>query len=501
MGESVEVSFDTEAFELLQARLSPMWSQLTIRRSDEERTIVVVSSMHFTLLPEHIRPLLPAYEERNLFYVLALARAPNTRVIYVTSQPILPRMLDYYLTLLPGFDREELRSRLVPVSVGDWSPKPLTQKILERPRLLARLRSLIPDPSRAVLLPFATTESEAKLAVELGIPVYGPHPDLAVLGTKTGSRATFVAAEVPHPQGSQHIRTFAELVEALDSIRASGAEEAIVKLDDLGSGLGNARIELRGADSRRKLERRAWGLVPEDSTLDAAAFVELLEAEGGIVEERITGTDLRSPSVQLRASPFGEVEVLSTHDQLLGGPTGQIYFGCRFPADAAYAPLITRYGVAVGEELARRGVIGRFGVDFVVTRTLDVWAAHAIEINLRSGGTTHPTQTLVALTEGKYDPVRVRFDVDGTPKHYVATDHLETPGLQSLTPDDVLDIIGENGLGWDPISRTGLVFHMISGTGVAGRLGVTAIADSPSMSDALYHRVETSLESAAARPT
>lgn len=475
-----------------------MWPTLTIRQRNEERTILVVSSIHFTLLPEHIRSLLPAYEERYLFYVLSLARSPRTTVIYVTSQPILPRMLDYYLSLIPGLDREELRRRLVPVSVGDWSPKPLTQKILERPRLVDRLRSLVPDPSRAVLLPFATTELEAQLAVELGIPVYGPHPALAALGTKSGSRAIFAAAGVPHPQGSQHLRTVDELVDALATITADGPGEAIVKLDALGSGLGNAIIDLRNADDRQELEHRVGKLLPEDDTLDAAAFLELLEAEGGIVEERISGMDLRSPSVQLRASPHGAVEVLSTHDQLLGGPTGQTYFGCRFPADAAYASLITRHSIAIGDELARRGVIGRFGIDFVVTRSHGEWVAHAVEINLRNGGTTHPALALLALTEGEYDPEQVRFDVDGTAKHYVATDHLEAPGLRALTPDDVLDVIDESGLGWDHDSLTGLVFHMISGIGVAGRLGVTAIANSPDAADDRYHKVKTALMSAAA---
>ena len=67
------------------------------------------------------------------------------------------------------------------------------------------------------------------------------------------------------------------------------------------------------------------------------AYVAMFERHGGIVEERITGQDLRSPSVQLRVMPGGEVEILSTHDQLLGGASGQSYLGCRFPAAAEYA--------------------------------------------------------------------------------------------------------------------------------------------------------------------
>jgi len=45
--------------------------------------------------------------------------------------------------------------------------------------------------------------------------------------------------------------------------------------------------------------------------------------------------------VQLRITPLGAVDLLSTHDQLLGGPSGQSYLGCVFPADTGYAALIT----------------------------------------------------------------------------------------------------------------------------------------------------------------
>src|SRR5215470_19720522 len=53
----------------------------------------------------------------------------------------------------------------------------------------------------------------------------------------------------------------------------------------------------------------------------------------GVVEELIAGARFASPSVQLDISPSGEVAVLSTHEQLLGGEAGQVYVGCRFPAD------------------------------------------------------------------------------------------------------------------------------------------------------------------------
>ena len=52
----------------------------------------------------------------------------------------------------------------------------------------------------------------------------------------------------------------------------------------------------------------------------------------------------------------------------VGGPSGQSYLGCIFPANQEYAAMITREAVKVGERLAREGVIGRFALDFVVVR-------------------------------------------------------------------------------------------------------------------------------------
>jgi PGM1 C-terminal domain len=91
-----------------------------------------------------------------------------------------------------------------------------------------------------------------------------------------------------------------------------------------------------------------------------------------------------------------------------------------------------------------------------------------------------------------------RFFVDGVEKHYIATDHLETPNLRSLTPDDVLDIADSARLKWSSEAQKGPVFHLLSGVAVAGRLGVTAIADSAQEALSIYSDVENSLTAAAA---
>lgn len=490
---------DWDAFERVQGRLREMWPSLTTRRRDGKRTIIVMCSVNFANVPDHVRPLIQTYEERYLPMVLALARQRDARVVYVTSQSVLPRLLEYYLNVIPGTDPGDLRSRLVALSIGDPGPAPLTRKVLDRPRVVERMRELIAESGPGVIVPFQTTELEAELAVALDVPVLGCDPRLLSLGSKTGSREVFVAAGVPAARGAQGLHTEEEILDALEALVATDApDQVIIKLDDLLSGLGNANLRLEGARDRETLRARLAHLLPEDDTMDARTFLARFAVEGGVVEERLAGEETTSPSVQMRADPDGAVEVLSTHDQILGGPTGQTFFGCRFPADPRYAQMITMHGRRIGEELARRGVTGRFAVDFVATRNGDEWRAYAIEINLRNGGTTHPALTLIALTEGEYDEARASFVIDGVAKHYVATDHLEGPGFDRLTPDDVLDVIHERGLSWNEETLTGAVFHMISGIAVAGRLGLIAVADSASDAQALHEHVEAVLVRTAA---
>lgn len=496
-----------ERFRELQAHLADLWPGMTMRTvGEQQRTIVVVNSINVQV-PPHLAPVFPAYEERFLFLVLALARGPRTRVIYVTSLPILPRLIDYYLSLMRGPSSADLRKRLVLVSVGDGSPRPLIQKILARPLLIERLRRLIGDTSHALIMPFSTTLNEVELASRLGVPVYGPDPSLDHLGTKSGSRQLFASAGVPHPAGHEGVRSVDDVVEALGQMKSSNPHlrAAMVKLDNSAGGLGNAVVHVGDQSSSQDLRRNVLALTVEDEATTSEEFLDQLNSRAGIVEERIEGPEIRSPSAQLRASPLREVEILSTHDQVLGGPTGQTFMGCRFPADRQYGSLIARLGEKIGWILAQEGVIGRYGVDFVVVRRSDGWFPYAIEVNLRNGGTTHPMLTLQALTDGQFDTKEGRFTVQrdgvekGSERYYSATDHLESPNYVTLTPDDILDAVEDQGLSWDPEKMVGIALHLVSAVAVAGRLGLTAIGTDPSDADRRFDEAKGVVDELAAR--
>jgi hypothetical protein len=330
--------------------------------------------------------------------------------------------------------------------------------------------------------------------------MYGADPRLFPLGTKSGCRQLFAEEGVRHPLGFENLHTADDVVAALADLRSSrpAATQVLVKLNEGVSGEGNAAVDLvdlpspGAADERAALAERLQKMSFEKPDTPYESYMAKLGERGGILEERISGSEVRSPSVQLRVTPDGEAEILSTHDQILGGPSGQSYLGCRFPADFGYAAAITAEAQNVGLRLAKEGVIGRFAIDFVVVReAAGGWTPYAIELNLRKGGTTHPFLTLQFLTGGQYDPTTALFTTPlGREKHLVATDHLESPSLRALSLDDLFDIVARYGLHFDQARQTGVVFHMMSCLSEHGRLGLTAVGDSPADADGIYQRAE-----------
>ena len=480
-------------FAQVQERMPAVWD--AFRLGLENESVVVVPSVSLDQTKAGAGSLGQAFEERFLFLLLLL-RQPRLRMIYVTSMPIKPSIVEYYLALLAGVIPSHALARLTLVSLDDSSPRPLSEKLLDRPRMLAKIAAMIPNRQLCHLIPYVTTRLERDIALTLGIPMYGADPRLADLGSKTGCRRLFAAEEILHPLGVEDLHSFEEVIDAIVQMlqERPSMGEVIVKLNEGVSGAGNALVDLRGISDtsgshRRSLvAQRVRSMQLELGTTPIAAYEAKFEENGGIVEERIVGEELHSPSVQLRIRPDRSLELLSTHDQLLGGASGQSYLGCIFPADSAYSRLISEPAIRIGDRLAREGALGRFALDFVVKRdNAGDWSAYAIELNLRRGGTTHPFLTLQFLTDGSYDGASGQFMLpSGEHRHLVATDHLESDELRALAVDDLFDIVARHGLHFDQSRQTGVVFHMISSLTEHGRIGVTAVGRSAQEAMLIY---------------
>ncbi|HEX3080152.1 MAG TPA: hypothetical protein VHQ04_06800, partial [Puia sp.] len=154
------------------------------------RTIVIIPSLS---LDQEILSKISGmvYYEERMLCLLMLLRMPKTHLIYVTSVPIDPVIIDYYLHLLPGITSYHAKQRLTMLSCYDGSRKSLTEKILERPRLMQRIRNSIATNHYTHISCFNMTEKERELAERLNLPVYGCDPDLLPLANKSGSRKLF----------------------------------------------------------------------------------------------------------------------------------------------------------------------------------------------------------------------------------------------------------------------------------------------------------------------
>lgn len=484
-----ELSLEDELarFEQLKLRLSDVWDAVTAAHETQSTSVVVPS---LTLDQDELRKLdgVAFYEERLLFLLIRL-RNPRAHVVYVTSQPVHPIVLDYYLHLLAGVPASHARARLTMLCAYDSSPRSLTEKILERPRLIERIREAIHDPTRAFLTVFNSTPHERKLAVLLGIPLNGLDPRLQYLGTKSGNRKVFVEAGVELPAGREDLADERDIELALRDLKRErpAMRRAVIKLNEGFSGEGNALYTYpeTASDSGWSWDRVEFAVPTETPERYFGKFKQM----GGIVEEFIDAEEKTSPSVQLRTSPAGAVSLISTHDQILGGRSGQVYLGCSFPARDDYRRQLQEAGIRIGEVLARHGAVSRYGVDFLVWRRQpgEPWQVTALEINLRVVGTTHPFLALKFLTGGDVDPATGLFlSLSGRAKYYRATDNLRSEAYRGLLPEDLIDIVTDNGLHYSHRTESGVLFHLIGALSEFGKLGVTVIANSPGEVDDLY---------------
>lgn len=481
-----------DTFAEIQSRLEPA---LSLNRSGSTTDHVLVALPSYSVsesILSHYRDRIPSLEHRYLLALFVAGRIPACEIVYVSTRRPEQAVIDYYTSLIPAHRRADARFRIL--DIDDGTPRSVAAKITADPAFQAELRGVI-GGRPAFIEPWNVTETERDMAVALGIPIHGTDPDLRRLGFKGNGRRLFRASGVPVPYGHEDVHDVDGLVTAIADILAHRPDctGVVIKHDDSGAGDGNAVLDLgpmRSAPDPDAWLRRRLASLPDWYRADLAA-------QGGIVEERIVGDRFRSPSAQADIRPDGSVLVLATHEQVLGGDDGQVYLGCRFPADPAYAAELADHAHAVGQRLAAAGALGRFAIDFVAAATDDgPWRVHAIEINLRKGGTTHPYSALRNLVPGHYDAAAGRWVAahDGSARAYSATDNLVSDRWLGLEPRAVIDAVRASGLEFEHETGTGAVLFMLSALAIDGRMGLVAIGRTPAEAEAIHDGVRAAVD-------
>jgi len=261
----------------------------------------------------------------------------------------------------------------------------------------------------------------------------------------------------------------------------------MVKLNDGYSGLGNAVV----TKGEYAITDSPTCFTAADETWES--FGRKIIERGAVVEEYIEHRPLYYPSALAWISPGGEVDVVATHDQVLGGGNGDVFQGCVFPAAPEYRAEVGASAARIARVLAERGVVGLFGMDFFALKTDAGYRALLCEINLRIGGTTHPFGATRLSTGATYDQATGLLMDGDQPKYYTATDNCHAPGLRGRRPEEVLRLIDSHDLGFDPVRRSGNILHLLGAIPEYGKLGFTSIGNSPAEADALHARTYRTL--------
>jgi hypothetical protein len=220
----------SQKFRWLQEQLRDRWQSIEVLDNSDYDILVIPSVSLDQRELQKIKGFLH-YEERLLFSLIRLQN-PRTRVIYVTSQPLSPIVIEYYLQLLPGIPFSHARDRLVLFSTYDASATPLTEKIF--------------------MICYNSTNLERELSVQLNVPLLALDPDLLYWGTKSGSRQIFAECGVSFPDGSELVKSPQDLAEAAADLweRQPNLQRMVVKLNEGFSGEGNAILDLRPIEDK-----------------------------------------------------------------------------------------------------------------------------------------------------------------------------------------------------------------------------------------------------------
>ena len=222
------------------------------------------------------------------------------------------------------------------------------------------------------------------------------------------------------------------------------------------------------------------------------AYFRKFARMGGIVEAFIDAPHKLSPSAQLRTTPRGEVVATSTHDQILGGPSGQIYQGCTFPAHEDYRRAIQDAGMAIGRcwrRTARSAASASTSWCRGTTPTQPWTTARARD--QPAGARHHASVPRAAVPHRRPARSRVRACSSrsaAAPSTTWPPTTCARPAYRGVLPEDLIDIVTNNGLHYSYRTESGVLFHLIGALSEWGKLGVTVIANSRDEVDELYRR-------------
>lgn len=475
-----------------------------------ERTFIIVPGLNHPKIVNLSNVTgLKYYEERMLFF-LFLLKYSRTKIIYTASQGFNTDLFRYYLSLISDSEEEieEKLSRLTFIEVSGENDLPLARKILKNKSAINKIAKTISDPKKTFLRCYNPTEDERKLSLKLGVPLFGADQKFDFVGTKSGSRWSFKNSGANIISGYNDLKDFDALCLAMARMVKKSPDDRrlMVKRNYSSSGKGNCifyvdkflsddKIDVKKipvedlASSIQKRFKKCT--VFQNPKADFIKYKKKFNESGGIVEKYIEGVIKYSPSTQVLITSSKKAKIVSTHEQILGGPDKQLYLGCIFPSFPTHRKLIIREGEKISSWLANKGIVGNFAIDYVVTynKNGENPKVYPIEINLRKGGATHPFRLAYFLTGAKYNPKSGLLQCGKKPIYYKAVDFIESEKYKGLKPMEIISLINDSTISFKKNTKKGALVYMPGMVEESGRFGAICIGQSYDDVERYYKRL------------
>lgn len=434
---------------------------------------------------------------RGLWESLSLAIEPRLALVMLQAPPVDDEVMRYMFDLLAVGRNVPIddHSRHALINLPDYRSCHLSEKFLQAPDLLGLVRSVLGRARRrgqAVqgLSCFASSHRMVRLAEILELDLLETPPETLIWGTKAGGRQIFRQAAVGHPAGTYAAeRSLERLAETLVTLATDeGTGRWLLKLnEEFGSGHGNAVIRIGSLgidDVIAVLERDLSPVCPDVSRLEFLSHVTTMGAVAEKYLEPVRGGKVSFPSavgyLVRRADARIDIEILGTHEQMIG--SNHDFIGCSFPANSAYRQELLRITRQVLRQLAKVGVWGHVGVDFVARSGpggVGPWMLDATEINLRQTGSTHPNRTVRAVVDGQWRADGSLLDQAAQEIVYTGTDGLISDSYRGIPARSLVAALRiEPSLSFDAMRTRGVVPHLWTTLEPFGKIGATVIGRS-----------------------
>lgn len=504
----------------------------------ERRVVVHMPSLSVEEEQRVSLPSVAIWQKRQLARLLDVAD-PNIDVLFVLAAPLPDEVRDYYTKLLTvaGVTNAAQRFRFIVPENHDRlrGTHSLATVLLYSPRAMKRIKTFVGDRV-AYIAPNVVGADDVRVSMQLGIPLLGPEDRIsAMFSSKSGCKRLFAAAQVNMPPAAYDIYSEDDCFQALTRlvIRYPLVRRWLFKLDDEFGGRGHASFDTASLSCHQKVDAfnaahpNASDLIDNDEEVAEAAedlrlsvkkelssrvpkkvqiacpsvyrnwneFIQAFSRSGGVIEA-CPSTVKASPSANVFIAPDGELELLSTQEQLFGVPFVCAATLC--PMTSLPAGAVRAAALAIGKVCHSKGIIGHIGIDFVVfvddnSKSLRLWA---VDLNICMSSSLCGFKLFSFLTKGgTFEPKTGQYHVGaqkavegqgmtaesvssaGTERAYCHIEMLANPKLSEVQHTAFFNLCRLRGVSFDLKLMLGTAFKLLDSF-VCGSIGLISIQPS-----------------------